>query len=257
MPTGQLASALRQIGSLFGAGTAAGLSDRQLLDRFTARRAASAEAAADAEMAFTALMDRHGAMVWGVCRRVLGDTHEAEDAFQATFLVLVRKAGSVRVDDSLGRWLYGVAQKVAHRARSDARRRERRVLVPAGAADDPSHEIERGELREALAEEIDRLPTPYRGPIELCDLQGLTYDQAARQLDWPSTTVKSRLARGRIRLRERLVRRGLAPAAATAALVRDARAAVPPGLIPSTIRARRRRAPGRSRPRSPHSARGS
>ncbi len=245
MPTGQLASALRGLRALFATGTSAGLTDRQLLERFAARRAASAEAATAAEAAFAALMDRHGAMVWGVCRRVLGDTHEAEDAFQATFLVLVRKAGSVQVDDSLGRWLYGVAQRVAHRARSEARRRDRRELVPAAVADDPARQAEREDLRGALGEELDRLPTRYRGPIELCDLQGLSYDQAARQLDWPSTTVKSRLARGRLRLRERLVRRGLAPAAAaTAALARDARAAVPPGLIRSTIRAATSRAAG-------------
>ena len=123
MGKGQPGSALRQLRALFAAGTATGLTDSELLERYTTKRAESAEAATAAEMAFAALVDRHGAMVWGVCHRVLGDAHEAEDAFQATFLVLVRKARSVRVDGSLGRWLYGVAHRVALRARSEAERR--------------------------------------------------------------------------------------------------------------------------------------
>ena len=127
MASGRPNSALRQLQDLFSAGTATGLTDRELLDRFQTRRAESAEAATAAEMAFAALVDRHGAMVWGVCRRVLRDIHEAEDAFQATFLILVRKAGSVRVEESLGRWLYGVAHRVAHRARNRAVRRAARV----------------------------------------------------------------------------------------------------------------------------------
>ncbi len=240
MTNRQHASSLRQLRVLFTAGTATGLTDRQLLERFTAKRAKSSEAATAAEMAFAALVDRHGAMVWGVCRRVLGDAHEAEDAFQATFLVLVRKAGSVRVDDSLGRWLYGVAHRVALRARSGAERRASYPgPTPAGSSDDPAGEVERGELRNALGEEVDRLPTKYRCPIELCDLQGMTYDQASRQLNWSVATVKGRLARGRLRLRERLARRGLAPVASgiAAALSGEARAAVPQELVHSTIRA--------------------
>src|SRR5580693_7904094 len=219
MPTGQLASTLRQIRALFGAGTAAGLSDGQLLDRFAARRAASAEAAVDAETAFAALVDRHGAMVWGVCRRVLGDAHEAEDAFQATFLVLVRKAGSVRVDGSLGRWLYGVAHRVALRARFEAERRGSGIgRPPANPCDDPVGEVELRDLCNTVGEELDRLPAKYRCPVELCHLQGMTYDQAARQLNWPVATVKSRLTKGRLRLRERLARRGLAPGAVAGGL---------------------------------------
>ena len=213
MGRGQPGSALRQLRALFAVGTATGLTDGELLDRYTARRAESAEAAAAAEMAFAALVDRHGPMVWGVCRRVLGDTHEAEDAFQATFLVLVRKAGSVRVDGSLGRWLYGVAHRVALRARSEAERRGSRIdRVPPRSSDDPAGEVELSDLRDAMSEELDRLPAKYRCPIELCHLQGMTYDQAARQLDWPVATVKSRLTEGRLRLRQRLARRGLAPA---------------------------------------------
>ena len=123
MGKGQTGCSLRPLRALFAAGTTTGLTDSELLELYTAKRAESAEAATAAEMAFAALVDRHGAIVWGVCRRVLGDAHEAEDAFQATFLILVRKAGLVRVDGSLGRWLYGVAHRVAHRARSEAQRR--------------------------------------------------------------------------------------------------------------------------------------
>jgi RNA polymerase sigma factor (sigma-70 family) len=247
MANGQPVSSLRQLRALFTAGTATGLTDGQLLERFAAKRAESADAATVAETAFAALVDRHGAMVWGVCRRVLGDAHEAEDAFQATFLVLVRKAGSVRVDGSLGRWLYGVAHRVAVRARSEAKRRAscpRRS--PVGSSNDPAGEVERRDLHDALDEEVDRLPAKYRCPIELCYLQGMTYDQAARQLNWPVATVKSRLTRGRLRLREKLARRGLAPGAVVAAmaLAGESRAAVPQKLLHFTVRAATSRATG-------------
>ncbi len=242
MGKGQSGSALRQLRALFAAGTATGLTDSELLERYTAKRAESAEAATAAEMAFAALVDRHGAMVWGVCRRVLGDAHEAEDAFQATFLVLVRKAGSVRVDGSLGRWLYGVAHRVALRARSEAERRGSGIgRVPPTSSDDPVGEVELRDLRDAVGEELDRLPAKYRCPVELCHLQGMTYDQAARQLNWPVATVKSRLTKGRLRLRERLAQRGLAPGAVAVgiatALTGEARAAVPQELVQSTARA--------------------
>ncbi|SIO56007.1 RNA polymerase sigma factor, sigma-70 family [Singulisphaera sp. GP187] len=247
MATGRTASVLRHLRVLFAAGTTAGLTDSELLERFTAKRAESAEAGLASEAAFSALMDRHGAMVWGVCRRVLGDTHEAEDAFQATFLVLVRKAGSVRVDDSVGRWLYGVAHRVALRARSEARRRESRPgHAPAQDSEDPATVVELKESCHALSEEIDRLPAKYRCPIELCDLQGLTYDQAARQLNGSVAMVKGRLVRGRLKLRERLAERGLSPVAAVGfqALSREARLAVPPKLVHSTVRAVTSYAPG-------------
>jgi RNA polymerase sigma factor (sigma-70 family) len=216
------------------------VSDRELLDRFRTRRAESAEAATAAEAAFAALVDRHGAMVWGVCRRVLRDVHEAEDAFQATFLILVRKAGSVRVEGSLGRWLYGVAHKVAHRARTRAIRRAAPMTASrTSASADPVHVSDLEDLRNILDQELDRLPAKYRCPVELCHLQGLTYDEAARQLNWPVATVKSRLTTGRLRMRERLVRRGLAPGAVAAAtaLTGEARSAVPQALIHGTVRA--------------------
>src|SRR5262249_28186951 len=191
------------------------------------------EAGTAAETSFEALLDRHGPMVWGVCRRLLGDAHEAEDAFQATFLVLVRKAGSVRVDRSLGRWLYGVAHRVALRARSAAERRGSGIgRVPPASSDDPAGDVELRDLRDAVGAELDRLPAKYRCPVELCHLQGMTYDQAARQLNWPVATVKSRLTRGRLKLRERLARRGLAPSAVAvgmgSALTGGAPAALPP-----------------------------
>ena len=242
MGKGQSGSSLRQLRALFAGGTATGLSDSELLSQYKARRAESAEAAIAAETAFAALVDRHGAMVWGVCRRVLGDAHEAEDAFQATFLVLVRKAGSVRVDGSLGRWLYGVAHKVALRARFEAERRASGIArIPPASPDDPLGEAELSDLRSAVGEELDRLPPKYRCPVELCHLQGMTYDHAAQQLKWPVATVKSRLTKGRLRLRERLSRRGLAPGAIAVgmatALTSRARAAVPHELVQSTARA--------------------
>jgi RNA polymerase sigma factor (sigma-70 family) len=242
MRKAQSSGPLRSLRALFAAGTATGLSDGELLERYAARRAESAEAAHAAEMAFAALVDRHGAMVWGVCRRLLGDTHEAEDAFQATFLVLVRKAGSVRVDGSLGRWLYGVAHRVALRARSEARRRGAGIVRnPPSAPGDPAGDVELREIRDTVGEELDRLPAKYRCPVELCHLQGMTYDQAARQLNWPVATVKNRLVQGRLRLRERLARRGLAPDAVAlgvvTALTSHARAAVPQQVAQSAARA--------------------
>jgi RNA polymerase sigma factor (sigma-70 family) len=245
MAKGQLPSALRQLRALFAAGTATGLTDSELLERYATKRALSAEAAAAAETAFEALVDRHGPMVWGICQRVLGDAHEAEDAFQATFLVLVQKAGSVRVDGSLGRWLYGVAHRVALRARSEAeRRRSWRGRPPATLSDDPVAEVELRDLRNAVGEELDRLPAKYRCAVELCHLQGMTYDQAARQLNWPVATVKSRLTKGRLRLRERLGRRGVAPLAAATAFTGEARAAVPQELVQTTARAAMARTTG-------------
>jgi Sigma-70 region 2 len=162
MEKGRPGSSLLQLRSLFAAGTATGLTDSELLERYTTKRAESAEAATAAEMAFAALVDRHGAMVWGVCHRVLGDSHEAEDAFQATFLVLVRKAGSVRVDGSLGRWLYGVAHRVARRTRAQAKPRGYRIgQASARSSDDPVAEVELEDVRNAVGEELDRLPTKW------------------------------------------------------------------------------------------------
>jgi RNA polymerase sigma factor (sigma-70 family) len=183
--------------------------------------------------AFTILVERHGPMVWGVCRRLLSDRHAAADAFQATFLVLLRRASAVRVEDSLGPWLYGVSRRVAARARATALRRRARetggVEVVAGPAPDPVDD----ERLAILDEEIGRLPERFRAAVILCDLEGLPHEAAARRLGCPVGTVESRLSRGRQRLRERLVRRGLAPAAAAlwAEMAREGSAAVPAALL--------------------------
>ena len=190
-------------------------------------------------------MDRHGPMVLGVCRRVTGDRHAADDAFQAVFLVLARKAHAVRLgaDDSLGRWLYGVSLRVARRARAVATRQ------PLAARDldgldpiDPSSSFdpcERADLRAAIDAEIARLPVRYRSAVVLCYLEGLSQKQAARRLRCPVGTVESRLHRARERLRSGLVRRGLAPAvgALVGVLERTSRAAVPSDMAKGTAAA--------------------
>ena len=217
------AAVMRQVATLFRVGSMTGLPDGSLLDSF---QSGSVEAA---EAAFAILVERHGPMVLRVCRQVLGDLHEAEDAAQATFLVLARKAGSIRRTASLASWLYGVAARLAARARVDAarrRRRERRVAEPVMAwrHDDPR---DRSETWTELYEELGRLPDRFRLPVLLCHLEGLSYEQAARQLGCPVRTVQSRLARARARLRVRLARRGVGPATAmlAAALAPDAAAA--------------------------------
>ncbi len=238
MQNRKTSSALPHLRAVLTDGSTTGFSDRQLLERFADERARSVEASQAAELAFEALVIRHGAMVWGICRRVLGDVHEAEDAFQATFLLLARKAGSLHVDDTLGRWLYGVAHRVAVRARFRAgRRASLGGEVPAIATGDPHGDLEQREIREIVGDEVERLPLKYRCAIDLCYFQGMTHQQAARQLDWPLATVKSRLTRGRLRLRRRLARRGVAPLAAalTTALCKASRAAVPPGLVRSIV----------------------
>jgi RNA polymerase sigma factor (sigma-70 family) len=217
--------------ALFQLGTFAGLTDAKLLECYTSRGGAAAE------LAFAALVERHGPMVLRVCRAILRDEDAAHDAFQATFLVLVRRAGGLWVRDSLGPWLYQVACRVAHCARLAAarrRRHERMATEQGGVTRPPSgYGPGDGELAAVLHDELGRLPERYRAVIVLCHLEGLTQEQAARQLGWPLGTVQSRLARGRERLRGRLSRRGLAPAAGVlgAALAGErALAAVPAGL---------------------------
>jgi RNA polymerase sigma factor (sigma-70 family) len=162
-------------------------------------------------------------MVRGVCRRILDNLSDAEDAFQATFLVLFRSAGSLRVGSSLGPWLYGVARRVALRARADRVRRgvvEGRVGERAGQ--DPAADACRGEVQSIIDEEIGRLPERYRGPVILCLLEGLTYDEASRRLGCPIGTVGVQLSRAREMLRARLTRRGIAPTSAALALLPSA-----------------------------------
>ncbi|WP_254053911.1 sigma-70 family RNA polymerase sigma factor [Singulisphaera sp. GP187] len=227
---------LGQLHTLFNVGTVGGLSDGQLLEWYTSRGGEAAE------LAFSALVERHGPMVLRVCRSLVRDEHEAQDAFQATFLVLVRRAGSLWVRDSLGPWLHEVACRVASCARSAAARR-RRIERRAAESAVASHVVSEvgSDLRSILHEEIGRLPEPYRAAIVLCGLEGLTHDQAARKLGWPLGTLQSRLARGRQRLRGRLARRGFALLAGPlgAVLAREAAAAssLPYALVEQATRA--------------------
>ena len=223
--------ALREIHRLFSVGTVAGLPDEQLLARFAAARD---------EASFEALVTRYGAMVLAVCRGVLKDEHAAEDVFQATFLILARKAGSLWARDSLGGWLHRVAYRLAVRASIDADRRHRRE----GAAVAMSTVVNRssgagpdGDWLAILHEEIDRLPEVHRAPIVLCHLQELTYEQAARQLRWTVPTLRCRLARARQRLRVRLARQGVASAGAVLVACLDARAetTVPPACVRAAV----------------------
>jgi RNA polymerase sigma factor (sigma-70 family) len=192
--------------------------------------------------AFRDLVGRHGSMVLGVCRRILRNEHAAEDAFQATFLLLVRKAGSVRKRESVGPWLFGVAQRVAIAARRGAARRPTVVpLAPdatASSTGDPDA-VERDELQAAVHEELGRLPEKYRDPLVLCYLEGLPHEVVACRLGWPIGTVRGRIARGRDLLGARLVRRGLKPAAVLLALslLPKRAGAAPVALVDATVRA--------------------
>jgi HlyD family secretion protein len=196
----------RQLGALFNIGVVREATDGQLLERFVT---GSGEAA---ELAFAALLERHGPMVFRVCRGVLHHEHDAQDAFQATFLVLVRKARRLWVQDSLGPWLHQAAYRAACGARSA---RFRRTAHERRAAELTTERIaieDRQDPESVFHEEIERLPARYRRVIVLCDLEGRTYEQVARHLRCPVGTIKSRLARGRDRLRGQLIRRGVAPA---------------------------------------------
>jgi RNA polymerase sigma factor (sigma-70 family) len=197
--------------TLFRVGTLSGLTDGQLLERFAQARGDPAESQA----AFTVLVERHGPMVLGVCRAVLGNRHDAEDACQATFLVLAQRAGLIRRSDSVASWLYGVARRVALRARRQAARRrecERRRLARTGTGAMEPVVPPPAEPWPELYEELDRLPEPFRAAVVLCDLEGHSYEQAAGRLHCPVGTIQSRLARGRQRLRFRLQRRGFSAA---------------------------------------------
>ncbi len=225
----------KDLSTLFSIGAIGLLSDAELLARFTA-----GAGDAGSEAAFEAIVARHGAMVLGVCRRILRDTHAANDAFQATFLVLARKASAIRVEDSLGRWLYEVTIRVARRARSTAIV-ERARVQPLSRLDPVAHDRsfqrhENDDLRFVIDEEIARLPDRYRSAVLLCYLEGLTQEQASIRLGCPIGTVQSRLHRARERLRCRLTRRGLAPAIWTSAMLATAtsRAEVPSPLVAST-----------------------
>ena len=206
--------------------------DGELLKQFAATRE---------DPPFTVLFERHGPMVMAVCKRILGDFHRAEDAFQATFHILARRAGSIRIRESLAPWLYAVAQRVALRARAKLagqRDRERRYAeMPRTETID---EATWQDLAAVLDEEIGRLPEKYRAPLILCYLESKGRDRVAKELGWPEGTVVRRLERGRELLRQQLIKRGIALSAgafATVLVDKVAAAPVPTLLAINTIKA--------------------
>jgi RNA polymerase sigma factor (sigma-70 family) len=207
-------------------------SDAGLLQQFVTQRS---------EGAFAALLERYGPLVFAVCRRVLHDPAEAEDAFQAAFLVLARKAGSIRKQESLAAWLHRVALNISRTTKTaNARRQAHERQAVLMSATTGVGDREPPDWQPMLHEEVDRLPEKYRVPVILCYLEGETHEAAARQLDWPVGTVKGRLARARDLLRRRLIRRGLIlSSAGLAALLAESAgsAAVPPALLGLTLRA--------------------
>ncbi len=204
---------LRHLQALYDVGTLTGLSDRELLERFqSANRDGDREGA---EVVLAALIERHAAMVWTVCRALIRDPHDAEDAFQATFLLLVRKAGSLHIRETLGSWLYVVAYRTGLSIRSAVARqrsidraaaRSRSEATDSPVADEPDGLT--GDDLAIIHAEIMRLPGPSRAIVVLCDLEGLSYRQASRRLNLPLGTIQSRLARARRRLRKRLICQG-------------------------------------------------
>jgi RNA polymerase sigma factor (sigma-70 family) len=215
-----LGAAVRYIRSLTDGPSAATVADGQLLDRFASTRD---------EAAFAALLRRHGPMVLAVCRRVLGRYQDAEDAFQATFLLLARKAASIRKQESVGSWLHGVARRLAVKAKEHGdRQRVHERRAASMRKTETGVQAAWGDLREALDEALQRLPEHYRTALVICHLEGRTHEEAARQLGCPTATLRSRLTRGRKLLRAELIRRGLtlsAGALGAALLVSSAEAA--------------------------------
>jgi RNA polymerase sigma factor (sigma-70 family) len=235
MPGGMSREAFGNLRGLFALGVTGSLNDGQLLDRFVERRDQAAEDA------FAALVERHGPMVLGVCRRILHHTQEAEDAFQATFLVLARKAATIARRETLASWLYGVALRTAKDARGRAARRtaSEQKLAPATHFE-PTRDEFLAELRSILDEELARLPDRFRTALLLCELEGLSRRDASTRLGIAEGTLSSRLARAKTMLRDRLARRGLftTTAGLSSALGKETKAvAIPFALADSTSRA--------------------
>ncbi len=202
--------------------------DRELLDQFVETRDPAI---------FESLVKRHGPMVLAVCRRILADASAAQDAFQATFLILLKKAASLQHGELLGNWLYGVAYRTATRARMDAAKRVRREgSVPQREPGDPLAEITGRELIAAIDEEVVRLPAECRAAIVACYLEGKTRDEAAGEFGWSLATLGRRLSRGRDLLRERLIRRNIGFSAFLILFLANAAAAVPRRLTQSLVR---------------------
>jgi RNA polymerase sigma factor (sigma-70 family) len=230
MATGRTGDVLQHLRRAVLLRDGAGLTDGELLERFVSRRE---------EEALAALVRRHGPMVWGVCRRIVPNYHDAEDAFQATFLVLVRRAASVVPRALVGNWLYGVAYQTALKARATAARRRTRERQVTDMPEPPAAPQDLwNDLQPLLDQELSRLPDRYRAVVLLCDLEGKTRREVARQLGVPEGTVAGRLARARVLLAKRLAGRGLAVSggALAAALSEGAASAgVPPAVVTTTI----------------------
>ncbi len=228
MPVGQLDKVVQFLRQVVDRQDMASIPDGELLGRYVRERD---------EAAFEALVRRYGSMVFGICQRVLHNRHDAEDAFQASFLVLVSKAATLRSPGMLSSWLHGVAYRTAQHARAAAvqrRTKEAAIVVHTNAPEDSSVE-----LRAALDQELERLPEKYRAVVLLCDLEGATRKQAAQRFGWAEGTVASRLARARRLLANRLATRGLAPTGINVAAITSgpASACVPPALVAATIHA--------------------
>jgi RNA polymerase sigma factor (sigma-70 family) len=222
MPTRPLEALVRHVRRIAGASDPDPIGDADLVGRFNASRD---------QAAFAEIVQRHGPLVWAICRSSL-NAADADDAFQATFLVLARKAKSIRKPASLACWLSGVARRTVHsvRGKSDHRRE---VALDADIVAHPSADAESDEQRAVLADELERLPDKYRLPTLLCYYQGLTNEEAARRLGWPHGTVCGRLARARELLRTRLARRGIGLTIGTLSVIP---AGQPTELIAATLR---------------------
>jgi len=227
MKTTDRGRALQDLERLFHRGTVPS-SDRALLDAFVTE---------GSEAAFEALVDRHGPMVRGVCRRLLSNPHDADDAFQATFLVLARKGARIRDPDRLGPWLYGVALRVAAKARARAARRRENGGEIADVPAPVDSTAEWSDVMPIIDAELNRLRAKHRDVLVLCLIEGASAEEASHRLGCPVGTVKSRLARARETLRARLIGRGVAPAVALTALASSAALAspVPPTLTRATL----------------------
>jgi RNA polymerase sigma factor (sigma-70 family) len=232
MATDGVNTFIQHIRRVVPAGDRADQTDEQLLGCFIEQQD---------EVAFEALVRRHGPMVMGVCRRVLHHQHDAEDAFQATFLVLVLKAATVAPRAMVANWLYGVAHQTAIRAQtSNTRRQQREKQVDVMPQLETAPHDQWADLQPLLDQELSRLPERYRVPIVLCDLEGKTRKEAARQLGWPEGSVSSRLARARVMLARRLSRRRVMLSAGTLVGVTSSNAALrcaPTPLVVSTVKA--------------------
>jgi RNA polymerase sigma factor (sigma-70 family) len=236
MSNAPLQLVLRQLRKLVGGAATEETGDGVLLERF-----AEARDVDQASNAFEELLARHGAMVYSVCRRILENEHDAADAYQATFLVLARKARSIRKRDAVGSWLYGVAYRVARKARSRAHlvRTSDQPVNPMCEVD-PSAAVVQADLRRVLDEELNAMPRKYRDPLVLCYFEGKTHEQAAKSLGWPTGTMSRRVGRGLEWLRNRMQSRGVTvPSAVLGAVLVEstAQASVPVGLSAATARA--------------------